>query len=232
MANATAGDIINKAFKKAGVDTPNPDQDAEGLDALNNLLVSWSIEGLLVPFVIRENFTLTTGDAEYSIGSGADFDTVRPLKVIDAFLRDSDTDYSLGVSPLKEYNRIREKTTGGRPRNLYYLTEMPNGKILFDYEPDKAYELYLDSEKEITEFALTTTTIASILVPNPYRRGLIYNLAVDLISDIDSNLSGSKLTRLYQIAEETKEALINYHASVRGVKDVDYDYGITRYLRK
>ncbi len=232
MATDTAGDIINKAFKKAGIDTPNATHDADGLDALNNLLTSWSIDGLMVPFVIRENFTLTIGDAEYSIGSGADFDTVRPLKVIDAFLRDSSIDYSLDVGALKGYNRVSMKTSECRPTKLYYLAEMANGKILFDREPDKAYELYLDSEKEITEFAATTTTVADIFVPNPYKRGLIYNLAVDLVSDIDSNLSGAKLNRLYQIAEETKEALVNYHASVRGVKEVDYDYGITHYLRK
>lgn len=228
MPNTTAGDIINKAFKKVGVDTPDTDQDAEGLDALNNLLLSWSIEGLVVPFVIRETFTLTVGDAEYTIGSGADFNTVRPFKISDAYLKDGTTSYPLNVSPLKEYNDVVSKANGGRPKNLYYLSEIPEGKILFDLEPDVAYTLHLDSWKTITEFALTTTTIASILIPNEYKRALIFNLAIDLSSDEDYQLSADVFT----VANESKEVIRTLNASNIWPQKVRYDRDITYSLGK
>ncbi|MCK5132405.1 MAG: hypothetical protein KAR40_09685 [Candidatus Sabulitectum sp.] len=232
MSTSTANDIINQAYQKAGVDSPSPSQTTKGLDALNNFITSMSIEGLMIPFMIRENFTLTTGDGEYTIGSGADFNTVRPLKITAAFLRDSNTDYRLNISPLKEYNVIREKTSGGRPENLYYLAELANGKILFDYEPDKAYELYIDSEKEIAEFALTSTTIASILIPNAYKRFLIFNLAVDLSSDVDSDLSALQFDKVVKIADRTMRSIKTYNASVRGIKEARYDSEMTFPLRK
>lgn len=233
MATDTAQDLINKAYKKIGVNSPDTAQVSDGVDALNNLLTSWSIEGLIIPFVIRENFTLTVGDAEYTIGSGADFDTVRPLKISDAYLKDGTTDYRLTISPLKEHNDVYDKTTEGLPQNLYYLAEMANGKILFDYEPDKTYELYIDSEKSIAEFTDETTTIASVLISSEYKRLIIYNLALEMASDIDSDLYDSQgFAHVISLANETKRSLKSYHASINRPKKMEFDNAITYPLRK
>lgn len=219
MANITAGDIIDKAYKKIGIDSPDPAQDTLGLDALNNLLASWSAEGLLLPFITRETFTLTVGDAEYSIGSGADFDTTRPIRIENAFLRDGTTDYPLTVSPLKDHNAIIDKTIESLPTRIFYLPELANGKILFDREPDKAYILHLDSWKALTEFAATTTTITSINIPNEYKRALIFNLAIELSSDEDYQLSQD----VFFVARDSKEVITDLNAIFRIPEEVDFD---------
>ena len=202
---ATAQDLIDAAIRKQGVGiiTPSTTLRANGLEALNNLLSSWSAERLLVFAVTRENFTLTVDKASYTIGNagGEDLSTVRPSKIMDAYLRDSNSfDSPLNIGVLSRYDRITDKAVDGRPRNLYYLQEYAAGKILFDYEPDEAYTLFLDSWKQLGELAALGTTVS---LPNEYKRFLTNQLAIEISSEYDSDLP----QEVFRIARESKDAI-------------------------
>jgi hypothetical protein len=86
----TAREIIMKAFRMNSINTPTTTQLANGLTLLNDMISSWSAEGLSVPFVTFENFPLVSGYSVYTIGAGADFNTVRPIRIIGGFIRDAE----------------------------------------------------------------------------------------------------------------------------------------------
>ncbi len=209
--------VLKPALRKIGVKNPTTTELTDALASLNAMIASWGANDFLIFSVTRENFTLAINDAEYTIGSGGDFNTVRPVKITSAFLRDGSTDFKpLNISNIKRYNDIAEKTSNGRPCRLFYLPEYPLGKILFDLEPDKAYTLFIDSLKRISSFALITTAFA---LPEEYERAFVFNLAVDLSSEFNERLSPEVLA----IAFDTKEEIMDLNASVRMAEPVDAD---------
>ena len=102
---ATAGNIVDSAFKKCGVRLPTSGERTSALTTLNDLLALWSAERLLVYFVVEEPFTLVVGTNVYTIGSAGTFNTGRPAKITAAYLRDSDNiDYPLDVTMALKYS--------------------------------------------------------------------------------------------------------------------------------
>lgn len=173
----TANTITDSAYRKIGINNPTDAQDTEALEDLNNMISVWGAD-FAVPYITRESDTLTVGDAEYTIGTGGDFDTERPVSISSCYLVDSENfSYPVDVRPAADYNRISSKTFEGRPRKLYYIPEYPLAKIIFSSEPDYAYTVNYEFWKNVTEFALLTTDFA---FPNEYKQAMIYNLAVAL----------------------------------------------------
>ena len=179
--------VITPALKKVGNVNPKVSEKNEALAALNAMIKSWSVEGLLVPYVTRENFALIVGQSSYTIGSAGNFNTTRPLEITGAYIRDTNNnDIPLNVHmTLSEYNSIGDKKADSRPTKLCYLKEYPLGKILFNYEPTDAETLYLDSLKVISSFALLTTEVS---LSGEYEEALIFNLALRLAPDYDFKL--------------------------------------------
>lgn len=171
--------LIRDSLRLCGVRLPIDTQLSEGLTALNSLLSLWSSEKIMIYAVTKESFSLVAGTGIYTIGSGGTFDTVRPQKLEDAYIRDSSNiDHWVDVKMTEiEYNEIADKTETGRPEQLYYSPEYPLGKIYFDLIPETAETFILDSWKQLTEFAALATTIT---LPDEYKKALRFNLAVDL----------------------------------------------------
>ena len=183
---ATAGELITAAFIKIGIGSPTAAQTASALISLNDMVSSWGGENLIYA-VTSEGFTVTAADAEYTIGSGGDWDTVRPNRIISAFLRNSDNyDWPLRPMSSKDYNRLSNKSFDARPNMFYFLPEYPLAKIIFNCSPDDGYSFYAEYIKTFTEFALTTTAVT---LPPEYKEALVYNLAISLGEDWDRTVS-------------------------------------------
>jgi len=172
----TAKDIIESALREIGVlmhgSAANSDTTVWALGVLNRLLGSLSANGILVYVREHENFTLTSGTAAYTIGSGLTFDTSKPKVVENAFIRDSDHDYPLDIKPIREYWTLSDKTTQSRPINLFLD---PVGVIYLYYTPDSSYALHIVSQKPFTKYTATSTEVD---LPVEYEDFLISNLAV------------------------------------------------------
>jgi len=182
MAVTTGSGIVDAAYIKVGIDAPTTAQYTSGLVGLNNLVSQWGGESLIY-CVTSESFTVSTGDEEYTIGSGGDWDTIRPLRVESCFLRDADNyDYPVVVMDSKSYNSIRNKTFDIRPVKLYFLPEYPLAKIIFDAAADADYTAYFEFIKSIPELATIGTTIT---MPDEYKEALVYNMAISLGEDFD-----------------------------------------------
>jgi len=203
----TAQEVVDAAYRKNGVLNPSSAQDTAALEDLKNMLSSWSADGLVIPYYTTESFTLTTGQAVYTIGSGGDLDTVRPERLLTAFIRISNDDYAVKVNNTAiGYNSITSKDTEGRPKELWYDPQYPLGKIKFDYEADTTYAFHLISEKPLTN---PTALGTSFSIPLEYNRPMVFNLAIEIAPDMDNKLP----PEVFAIAENSYNALRDKHAS-------------------
>ena len=213
---ATAQNIIDAAFRKIGMLDPKSADRTGALENLNNMISSWGLE-FLNHYVSRETLTIGTTKATYTLGSGGDLDTTRPIRLIDAVLRDSDGyDYDLKVIAAGDYNDIRYKSNSLRPTEIYFLPEYPLAKVVFDCVPDAAYSVVLDLEQNFTEFAALTTTVS---LPNEFKEALVYNLAIALAEDKGINVRSTVL----DTALRTKELIGRLNSVNRPVKEAIID---------
>jgi hypothetical protein len=153
----TARDIVKKALQKNGVltksDDMSGDEAADGLYALNSILGSWSNEKLLINARMIETFPLVSDKAIYTMGSGGDFDTARPIKILSAYIRQGNTDYPLEIVPLEVYDRVQNKDTNTIPQWIAVDQSYPLMRLSFYAEPYAGLNVYIRSEKPLTEFA-------------------------------------------------------------------------------
>lgn len=215
MADAAA--IITAAFQKIGVETPTSAQTASALISLNNMVSLLGADQMMYS-VTSESFTATVDDTTYTVGTSGDVDTVRPNKIVSCYLRDGNNyDWPVKVMSGIDYNKLSNKSFTARPTELYFLPEYPLAKIIFNYAPDYAYTVYLESWKNFTEFATTATTVT---LPNEYKEALVYNLAVSLGEDWDRQTPKTVLMK----AEQYKEIIARLNASQRAVPRARFDF--------
>lgn len=182
---ATGRQIVKKMLQKARVITkneePSADEINDGLDALNNMLASWANDSLLVYYRPKEEFNLSSGVEEYTIGEGATFDTVRPVHVLDAKISLGDIDYqNLTIVNDVTYQRyVEDLNIQGVPLYLNYDNNYPIATIRVYPLPSTDYKLTLLSEKQLTAFTLD----GDVDLPPGWDRALIFNGAVEIMSE-------------------------------------------------
>ncbi len=222
----TAQEIIETAYRKNAIMSTSSTQLADGLEDLQNMLSMWSADGLIVPYFTFENFTLTASQATYTIGDdgGEDFSTVRPNRIVGAFIRISNNDYPVNVNMTRsELRNIFDKTTEGRPRRLYYDPQYPSGKIKFDQEADTTYDFHLESEKPLTNPSALATTFS---IPQEFNIAMWSNLALILGPDNDNELPQDLRT----LANDSLDALMTNnmgerHENTPGLPEISQGFG-------
>jgi hypothetical protein len=179
-------DIINRALSTINVlgdgETATAAQAQDALDALNDVLEGWSTENLMVYVPTKEQFNLISGQAEYTIGVGGDFNTARPDAITFAFTRLNGVDFPLQLWTYQQYDSISLKSlTGSIPSVLYYEPSYPLGRIRIWCAPDStAHVLHIESLKPFSRLA---TLDAVIALPPGYERALRYALAQELMAE-------------------------------------------------
>jgi len=182
---ATAQDIITRAYKTARIlgegETPTDAMISDGLVYLNDLIQDLSNQRLMIWETTQETITCD-GSTSYSIGSGGDKDTVRPLKLTNVFFRYNGTNVDTDVQVITkdEYDSIVDKTSTSDALDYVYLsTDFPLA-YLYVYPVASNGTIYFTSWKPITEFSSRTTTVS---LPPGYERMLRYNLAVEIMPE-------------------------------------------------
>jgi hypothetical protein len=201
----TAQDAIKGASALVGAhqagDTLDGPEASEDLKTLQNMINSWSAEGLMIPSVTKESYPLVSSQASYTIGSGGDFDTTRPYKIDGAFIRVSDIDYHVYIIEENEYREIHQKNTESDwPDCLYYHRSNPLGIIYVYPVPNGAPTLHLDLWTPLSTPSLITS---SITFPPEYDEALVFNLAKRFAPKYGQTLNAD--ARI--IAKESKETI-------------------------
>ncbi len=188
MANART--IIKGALRGLGRIGRGMDmtaaQASDGLEILNQLIASWSGESLVLPFRTTETLTYAVSKNEYTIGTGGDFNTVRPIQILDAYHRLNNIDYAMELMSFRRYADIGLKSIASFPTRLYFESEYPLAKLHFDLMPTTDLTLHLISMKALTSIANLDDTI---VLPAEYDRAIKFNLMLDLAPDYGMKVS-------------------------------------------
>jgi hypothetical protein len=189
---ATARDIVEGSLRLLGVvaqNQPVPDSDAGfALEALQDMLASWSGIELYIPSITTDSFTLVAGTASYTYGTGGTFAaSTRPETIQGAYLRNGTDDFPpMRALTLEEYEAIPNKSVSGVPSAYWYNPAYPLGVFYLNYAPDSAYTIKIDVLRALSEPAGLSTSLS---FPDQYRACLKFNLAVWLAPEYGRKVS-------------------------------------------
>jgi hypothetical protein len=165
-------------MQKAGIlsktETPTADEASDALDTLNDVLALLSNEELMTYVKLVESFTMTAGQSEYTVGTGGNFNTTRPISISSAYIRSGVTDYDIDNIGEDNFDAIPDKTTRGMPFALTYNGNSPLGKLEFYPVPDSGYTVYLRMQKP--QATLTLDTVLEL--PPGWNMYIVHQLAV------------------------------------------------------
>lgn len=178
----TARDLINSSLRLIGVlasgETCNANEAVNALARLNGMIKSWGVDGLMVFKVTREEFALSASQASRTMGSGGNFNTTRPVKILRVGVEDGTTEIPVEIITAEQWADISDKsTTATNPTKVYIEGTYPLETINLWPIPTDTNNLVIYSQKPI----LSTLALSdSISVPDGYEEALEYNLAVRL----------------------------------------------------
>lgn len=174
------------------------------------MLRYWGMKRTLMHYIDIENHTLTTGTESYTIGSGGDIDTVRPLKITGGYTRSGSLDTPIEVVDEKKYREISQKSySGGSVAYVWYNPSWgANERGTIYVYPATGDTLYLHCLRPLGEPTGLTETV---LFPGEYDDPIKWNLAVRLCPEY-----GKTLTPLLQdLAVSTLDQLMAFNAALQ-----------------
>lgn len=184
---ATRADLISGALRLAGGiaqgESPTTDQTNEASSALNMMVKAWMADGMPLWAIKKYNFALTSGVATYRIGVSQTISTPKPLKIIQAFIRntDSNVDTPLSLITKQEYWELGNKTSQGIPTQLMYDPQNLYGDIYIYPAPDTIvqadYEIHILYQRPYEDFDATSDTPD---FPQEWHEAVKYGLAIRL----------------------------------------------------
>lgn len=178
----TAIGLIKRAMRLAGSigvgEIPTDTEAADGLEALNSMMASFSIDRLNVYYIVEETLTLVGGTATYTMGTGGNLNTTRPTRIEDScFVRYNSADFPLQLLNFEGYAAIVDKTTQSNIP-LYLFPDMQNPLVRLTFWPVPSSSTpvpHIFSWKQLQQFAALTDDLA---LPTGYEELIAFNLAV------------------------------------------------------
>ena len=197
MAFLTAADVIKSTMRIIGVigksEVPSNDEMMDGLQALNLMLELWSARRLIVRGTTQFNNVLTAGQYSYTIGTGGNFNTLKPVTITSAFIRDSNNiDTGLDIIKREEYDSYGDKMiTTSRPIALCYdagsaQQSSQMGTVIFYYTPDNStqYTVFMQMQVQLSDF---TGLTSAVTFEAKYGEAMKYELAKRLWREYHEN---------------------------------------------
>ena len=202
----TGNDIILAAFRKLQVYGPN-DAGPSANDltyaaqALEVMVKEMAIDGLPLWCVSVLAIPLIAGQQTYTIGPQGSPATFRPLRITDAWIRNSTgNDVQITVESRYDYDTLGEKTATGVVNQIFYdpqigNTVAPPGSgivTVYDVPSDSTYTMYLVCQRSIQDIGTTTNNVD---FPQEAYKMLIYGLADELQEEYEVKESlGARIT--------------------------------------
>lgn len=174
--------LVTRALKINGVlgesETPSTEQANDGLEALNDMLASWSIKRSFIYTIESETFNLVSGTATYTIGPSGTFNTVRPNKIDSLVVNLGQTAFPLTELTPAAYAGISNKTVNSSIPEYYYIdNDFPLATIHLFGVPQAGLTIDVNYWKPLTTFADLATVYT---LPPGYNRAISYNLSMEL----------------------------------------------------
>ncbi|UOF78811.1 tail adaptor [Caudoviricetes sp.] len=159
---ATGQTLVNRALRLLGVissgETPTSDESNDTLTAINAMLDSWRNDRLMCYALQDETLTLVASDSSYTIGTGGQLNTTRPVSIESCYCRASSIDYPVKIISFEDWNSIVDKTASSDiPECVYYEPTMATGTLRVWPVPNTANVLHLTTRVPLTALTLAGT---------------------------------------------------------------------------
>lgn len=218
---STVATVGNRALRLLGVlasgVTPSTNEQADYLTAINAMLGTWDNEKLLSWAEQDESFSLVAAQSSYTIGSGGDFSTTRPVRIEGAYIVYQNISYPVEVIDDEQYAALPAKTsTASWPDRICYRPTMTSSKgtILVYPVPTLVSTLHLLTRTQWAPYVATTDTLT---LPPGAEDALAYNLAVAIAPEYEREASPTVQSK----ARETLAALKRVNGKpIRGSTDL------------
>ncbi len=197
-------DLIDSALRLFGefeVGEGGNDEDrADGLAVLNQMLAEWNTQQFTVYTIQNKQFPLTGSKGTYTMGTGGDFNSARPVKIQRAnVIQSNGLSDELDLIGTDEWAAIEEKSLSGlRPLKLYNDNDYPLAKLNLWPKPSGTPTLDLYVWEEIGTLALDD----DLDFPPGYEKAIRYNLALDLAPEYGREVSASVAAQAAQLKAE------------------------------
>lgn len=206
-------DLISSSMRLVGAlaagETPTPDEYSDALLVLNDLYEQWNTNSLAVWGTLNQTFNLVPGQSQYTIGPGGNFNTLRPVDIIDAYCSFSGVDFPIKMIAQEEFNLINLKTMQ-QPivERMVYVNEYPMGYLILWPVPSQATTITLSIAKQLTTVSMGDTLSG----PPGFTKALRYALALELAPEFGAVPSDV-------VVAKAAEALGDYKLSNRNQTD-------------
>lgn len=226
---STMRSLVTSALRLLNVVQENETPSAADMDialsAFNGMLDSWSAERLNIFTVNPTYFNLVPNQQSYTLGTGGDWNTPRPMQILSAQVSLNSTfeqgiipnDWNLPYSkytatpntldiPLEmlndaQYAAINVKMTPSTfPTKIYDNGDFPLRKIYVWPVPTEVHPIILWLWAPLSNKSYLD---AELNLPQGYERALKFNLAVELSAEFGKTLP----EQIYTIANEAKAVI-------------------------
>lgn len=216
-----AVDLIQSSMRLAGIlesgETATADEITDGLAVLNDVIENWTTGTLSVWQTLNESFTLIPGQSTYTIGTGGNFNTTRPVRIEGAYCTVQGVDFPIQIVDQLEFNLLSLKTQQEQIiLQMVYLNDMPLGRIILWPVPSAAIPLVLSTS---TSLVAVATSATSITYPPGGAKALRYTLAMELAGEFGKPV-------LQTVADTYRECLADFKRSMKRQVSSSYDMAI------
>ena len=184
-ASQSAYDLIEGSMRLLGAiatgETMTADEANDGLNSLNDVLETWSLENLSVWGVDNQTFVSVAGQSLYTIGPTGDFVTTRPVRISRMFCTLNGVDFPVELIGEDEYDAISLKTQGqDYPEKAVYINSSPLGILKVWPVFTQSLPVTLAIDQVLTQIPTLSTAIG---FPPGYYIALKHALAIMLSPD-------------------------------------------------
>lgn len=178
----TAINIIIRGMQKIGAlalaETPSADEANVGLEALNDVLERWSIESYAVYGSLPEVFATVSGQAIYTVGTGGNWNTDRPVSVNGMFATYGGVNFPVSPWTYDEYSTVGLPSQQQPfPDRYVFISDAPLGRIILYPTPQFAIPISVDIPRILTQIPTIETVMA---LPPGYANALIWAVAAEM----------------------------------------------------
>lgn len=223
----TALTLIRDALgltNSVGVDqTLTADEVSDSLRAFNDVLEEWSTQSLAVYGQANQTFTTVNGQATYTIGSGGNWNTTRPVRINEpAYSTINGVTFPYVSITQQQYNLIGYKSQPGGGTDIgqsyLYVNEDPLGLITLWPVPNAAFSITFSIDRVLSQ---VTNAATSISFPPGYAKAFKYTLAVEL-----APLFGTRISEWPDVVALQKQTLASIKRANKKPQVMQYDIAL------
>lgn len=184
-----------------GVDqTLTADETSLGLRVFNDLVEDWSTQDLAVWAQANQTFSTVVGQAVYTIGTGGNWNTTRPINIEPvAYSTINTVSFPCMQMTQEQYNLIAVKTQPQEyPDRFLYVNDDPLGLVTLWPVPNAVTPITFSIDRVLSQTASAGTTVS---FPPGFAKAFKYALAVELAPNFGKSIS--KFPDVLAISRET-----------------------------